>query len=66
MSNNNFRYNNELSPKDIAYRSLKFYPYPEPRSIHEINPLSLKSLKNLDVDDLQDVFGKNIQDKRSY
>ena len=66
MSDNNFRYNNELSPKDIAYRSLKFYPYPEPRSIHEINPLSLKSLKNLDVDDLQDVFGKNIQDKRSY
>ena len=66
MSDNNFRYNNQLSPKDIAYRSLKNYPYPEPRSIHEINPLCLKSLKTLDVDDLQDVFGKNIQDKRSY
>ena len=66
MSDNNFRYDSKESPKDIAYRSLANYPYPEPKSIHQINPLCLKSLKNLDVDDLQDVFGKNIQDRRSY
>ena len=66
MSDNNFRYNSPLSKKDIAYRSLKFYPYPEPRDTFRLNPLCLKSLKNLDVDDLQDVFGKNIQDTRSY
>ena len=66
MTDDNFRYNTGESKKDIAYRSLANYPYPEPKSIHEINPLSLKSLKTLDVDDLQDVFGKNIQDKRSY
>ena len=66
MTDNNFRYNTGESKKDIAYRSLANYPYPEPKSIHDINPLCLKSLKTLDVDDLQDVFGKNIQDKRSY
>ena len=66
MTDNNFRYNTGESKKDIAYRSLANYPYPEPKSIHEINPLCLKSLKTLDVDDLQDVFGKNVQDKRSY
>jgi hypothetical protein len=66
MTDSNIRYNTGESKKDIAYRSLANYPYPEPKSIHEINPLCLKSLKTLDVDDLQDVFGKNIQDKRSY
>ena len=66
MSDNNFRYNSQESRKNQAYRSLANYPYPEPRDIFRINPLCLNSLKNLDVDDLQDVFGKNFQDKRSY
>ena len=66
MSNNIFRYNSVESKKNQAYRSLKNYPYPEPRDIFRINPLCLNSLKNLDVDDLQDVFGKNFQDQRTY
>ena len=65
MSDTNFRYNQKESFKSNQYRSLINYPYPEPKDIHRINPLCLKSLKNLDVDDLQDVFGKNIQEQRS-
>ena len=66
MSDTNFRYNSKESLKNIQYRSLANYPYPELKDIHRINPLCLKSLKNLDVDDLQDVFGKSIQEQRSY
>ena len=66
MSDNNFRYNSKESRKNIAYRSLANYPYPEPKNIFRINPLCLNSLKNIDVDDLQDVFGKNFQDQRTY
>ena len=65
MSDSNFRYNQKESHKDIQYRSLANYPYPEPKNIYSLNPLVLKSLKNLDVDDLQDVFGKNIQEQRA-
>ena len=66
MSDNNIRYNSTDSRKAQAYRSLANYPYPEPKDINRINPLCLNSLKTLDIDDLQDVFGKNFQDKRSY
>ena len=66
MSDTNFRYNQKESFKQAQYRSLANYPYPEPKSIHNLNPLCLKSLKNLDIDDLQDVFGKNIQEQRAY
>jgi hypothetical protein len=66
MSDTNFRYNSKESLKTLQYRSLANYPYPEPKDIHRLNPLCLKSLKNLDVDDLQDVFGKSIQEQRSY
>ena len=66
MSDTNFRYNSKDSLKTLQYRSLANYPYPESKDIHRINPLCLKSLKNLDIDDLQDVFGKGIQEQRSY
>ena len=66
MSDTNFRYNSKDSLKTLQYRSLANYPNPQPTDIHRINPLCLKSLKNLDVDDLQDVFGKGIQEQRSY
>ena len=66
MSDTNFRYNSKDSLKTLQYRSLANYPNPEPKNIYRINPLCLKSLKNLDVDDLQDVFGKGIQEQRSY
>ena len=62
----NFRYNQKESLKNIQYRSLANYPYPEPKDTYRLNPLCLQSLKNLDIDDLQDVFGKNIQQQRSY
>ena len=62
----NFRYNQKDSLKNIQYRSLANYPYPEPKDTYRLNPLCLQSLKNLDIDDLQDVFGKNIQQQRSY
>ena len=48
-----------------AYRSLKNYPYPEPKNLYNLNPLCLNSLKTLDIDDLQDIFGKNFQERRS-
>ena len=66
MSDNNCTYNSQESAKNKAYPSLKYYPYPEPRDIYRINPLCLNSLNKLDIDDLQDVFGKNFQDLRSY
>ena len=62
----NFRYNQKDSLKNIQYRSLANYPYPEPKDTYRLNPLCLQSLKNLDIDDLQDVFGKNIQQQLSY
>ena len=62
----NFRYNQKDSLKNIQYHSLANYPYPEPKDTYRLNPLCLQSLKNLDIDDLQDVFGKNIQQQRSY
>ena len=65
MSDTNFRYNEKESFKTNQYRSLTNYPYPEPKEIYRINPLVLKSLKNLEIDDLQDVFGKNIQEQKA-
>ena len=66
MTDKNSRYNSQDSRKAQAYYSIPNYPFPEPRNIFRINPLCLKSLKNLDIDDLQDIFGKNFQDKHSY
>ena len=65
MSTNNIRYNSQEPRKMKEYRSLAYYPYPEPKNIYRINPLCLNSLNRLDIDDLQDAFGKNIQDTRS-
>ena len=44
--------------------SLPYYP-PEPRETFRLNPLALKSFKNLDVDDLQDCFGRSLQQRRN-
>jgi hypothetical protein len=65
MDDRNIRYNSQESHKMQKYYSIPNYPFPEPKNIYRINPLCLKSLKTLDVDDLQDVFGKNIQAKKS-
>ena len=53
-----------ISAQNQPYPSSKYYPFPEPKNTYRLNPLVLTSLKNLDVDDLQDVFGKGIQEER--
>ena len=53
-----------VSSQNQPYPSSKYYPFPEPKNTFRLNPLVLTSLKTMDVDDLQDVFGKGIQDKR--
>ena len=53
-----------ISAQNQPYPSSKYYPFPEPKNTFRLNPLVLPSLKNLDVDDLQDVFGKGIQESR--
>ena len=54
-----------VSAQNQPYPSSKYYPFPEPKNTFRLNPLVLPTLKTLDVDDLQDVFGKGIQDKRT-
>ena len=53
-----------ISAQNQPYPSSKYYPFPEPKNTFRLNPLVLTSLKTMDVDDLQDVFGKGIQEKR--
>ena len=48
------------------YHSASYYPYPEPNKTFRLNPLVLTSLKTVDVDNLQQIFGKGIQDKRDF
>ena len=49
--------------ESINYRSSNYYPVPEPKNIYRLNPAVLSTLKNIDVDDVQDIFGKGIQDQ---
>ena len=49
--------------ESINYRSSNYYPVPEPKNIYRLNPAVLSALKNIDVDDVQDIFGKGIQDQ---
>ena len=44
------------------YPSSSYYPYPMPTNTFRLNPLVLPSLKTMDIDNLQDVFGKGFQD----
>ena len=69
MSKSNLYYpDNVLDPisdQNQPYPSPSYYPYSEPKNTYCLNPSTLKSLKTLDIDDLQDVFGKGFQDKKS-
>ena len=47
------------------YPSSTYYPYPMPTNTFRLNPLVLPSLKTTDIDNLQDVIGKGIQEQRS-
>ena len=68
FTNDSYYYPKEIldsiSAQNQPYPSSKYYPFPDPKNTYRLNPLVLTSLKNLDVDDLQDVFGKGIQEKR--
>ena len=69
MSKNSYYYpKNRLTPlsaQNQPYPSPSYYPYPEPKNTYCLNPMTLKSLKTLDVDDLQDVFGKGLQNTKT-
>ena len=51
-----------ISAQNQPYPSSSYYPYPSPTNTFRLNPLVLPSLKTMDIDDLQDVFGKGFQD----
>ena len=54
-----------ISAQNQPYPSPNYYPYPPPTNTYGLNPTTLKSLKTLDINDLQDVFGKGLQDQNS-
>ena len=54
-----------ISAQNQPYPSPKYYPYASPTNTYGLNPSTLKSLKTLDINDLQDVFGKGLQDQNS-
>ena len=53
---------NPVSAQNQPYPSSSYYPYPMPTNTFRLNPLVLPSLKTMDIDDLQDVFGKGFQE----
>ena len=53
---------NPVSAQNQPYPSSSYYPYPNPTNTFRLNPLVLPSLKTMDIDNLQDVFGKGFQD----
>ena len=54
-----------IAAQNQPYPSPNYYPYPPPTNTYGLNPTTLKSLKTLDINDLQDVFGKGLQDQNS-
>ena len=54
-----------VAAENQPYPSPNYYPYPPPTNTYGLNPTTLKSLKTLDINDLQDVFGKGLQDQNS-
>ena len=54
-----------ISAQNQPYPSPNYFPYPTPTNTYGLNPSTLKSLKTLDINDLQDVFGKGLQDQNS-
>ena len=69
MSKANFYYPkyklDPISAQNQPYPSPSYYPYSEPKNTYGLNPMTLKSLNTLNIDDLQDVFGKGLQDEKS-
>ena len=69
MSKTNYYYPkyklDPISAQNQPYPSPTYYPYSEPKNTYGLNPMTLKSLNTLNIDDLQDVFGKGLQDEKS-
>ena len=69
MSKNNLYYPkyklDPISAQNQPYPSASYYPFSEAKNTYGLNPMTLKSLKTLDIDDLQDVFGKGLQDQKT-
>ena len=69
MSKTNYYYPkyklDPISAQNQPYPSPSYYPYSEPKNTYGLNPMTLKSLNTLNIDDLQDVFGKGLQDEKS-
>ena len=53
---------NSIAAQNQPYPSSSYYPYPMPTNTFRLNPLVLPSLKTMDIDNLQDIFGKGFQD----
>ena len=53
---------NPVSAQNQPYPSSFYYPYPSPTNTFRLNPLVLPSLKTMDIDNLQEVFGKGFQE----
>ena len=53
---------NPVSAQNQPYPSSSYYPYPFPTNTFRLNPLVLPSLKTIDIDNLQEVFGKGFQE----
>ena len=70
-SNSQANYNNPNSQarphyriqRPITAKPTSYYPQPQPTNTFHLNPLYLSSLKDLDVDNLQDTFGQALQEK---
>ena len=54
-----------ITAQNQPYPSPNYYPYPPPTNTYCLNPTTLKSLKTLDINELQDVLGKGLQDQNS-
>ena len=54
-----------ISAQNQPYPSPNYYPYPPPTNTYCLNPTTIKSLKTLDINELQDVLGKGLQDQNS-
>ena len=66
QKNNNNNINSNNNNNNTNYHSSSYYPYPEPKNTYRLNPLVLGSLKNLDVDDVQEIFSKGIYDEKIF
>jgi hypothetical protein len=59
-----FKSNNSSKLSDFSSNEL--HQYQRPNNSLRVNPLAFQSLKNLDIDKLEDDLAKEIQKKKAY